>query len=336
MAEWLERAAVKLFGTLALLAVSSGLAAQTVVGRDSPPDPFAFFRSVVPITASDRQNIARGQSIVRILPGRDRQVAVFTAVPLQADGDRLIAWIRHIVQLKKNPVVLAIGRFSRTPDVADLAGLTLDEDDVRTIRGCSETDCGIKLTPAEIRELQQTVPDTSRAGPSLQETFRRIVVRRVVQRETAEPADTAAPAVRLWDPDQTVEVDAFTYWSKERFSGKPVISATHVRILRSIDSRLPDVIVAEDQVFATHYINKSTSLIALLRGDGDGPNYLAYLNRSQVDVLGGLLGGVVRMGVEHRLKAQAPTVLKDLRRKIESGIPEDEAADLQTPAVNYR
>jgi hypothetical protein len=52
-----------------------------------------------------------------------------------------------------------------------------------------------------------------------------------------------------------------------------------------------------------------------------GPNYLVYVNRSQVDVLRGMFGGIVRWFIEHRLKDEAAEVLQGLRRRLESGEP---------------
>ena len=52
-------------------------------------DPFAFVRPSVAITEDDRRQLDRGASIARILPGQDREVAVFAAVAVDIDGDRL-------------------------------------------------------------------------------------------------------------------------------------------------------------------------------------------------------------------------------------------------------
>jgi hypothetical protein len=46
-----------------------------------------------------------------------------------------------------------------------------------------------------------------------------------------------------------------------------------------------------------------------------------YLNRSHVDAFQGLLGGMVRRVVERRVKAEAPSVLRGLRLRLESGPP---------------
>jgi hypothetical protein len=49
--------------------------------------------------------------------------------------------------------------------------------------------------------------------------------------------------------------------------------------------------------------------------------YLAYPNRSDLDVLSGLWGGLVRMVLERRLKAEATGVLEALRARLETGPP---------------
>jgi hypothetical protein len=58
-----------------------------------------------------------------------------------------------------------------------------------------------------------------------------------------------------------------------------------------------------------------------MRGEPGGPNYLVYVNRSQVDVLHGMFAGIIRWFMQRRLKAEAATVLQGLRRRLESGEP---------------
>ena len=68
------------------------------------------------------------------------------------------------------------------------------------------------------------------------------------------------------------------------------------------------------------YVNASLGITAILRGESGACNY-RYLNRSEVDVLGGMFGGLVRWLVQRRLKAEAANVLQGLRRRLESGEP---------------
>ena len=116
-------------------------------------------------------------------------------------------------------------------------------------------------------------------------------------------------------------LESFVYWSKERLARRAIISATHVSILRSDEPGLPDALAAGKEIFATQYINASLGITAIVRGEPGALNYLVYVNRSEVDALGGVFGGVVRWFVQRRLKEQAATVLQGLRRRLESGEP---------------
>jgi hypothetical protein len=81
------------------------------------------------------------------------------------------------------------------------------------------------------------------------------------------------------------------------------------------------VLVAGKQIFCTHYVNASLGLTALMLGERGGPNYLVYVNRSEVDVLHGMFGGIIRWFMQRRLKAEGANVLQGLRRRLESGEP---------------
>ncbi len=68
-------------------------------------------------------------------------------------------------------------------------------------------------------------------------------------------------------------------------------------------------------------MNGSLALTAIMRGGAGSPNYLVYLNRSEVDVVGGFWGSLVRLVVERRLKAEASEVLQGVRKRLDSGDP---------------
>ena len=132
-------------------------AAALVAAPATALDPFAFFRPSIAVSADDRRELDRGQSIARVVRGTDREVGVFAAVQVSIDGDRLVAWVRQIAELKKSPYVLAIGRFSDPPRIEDLKGLTLDDEDLSAIRRCRPGDCDLKLARSEMNVLRQTL-----------------------------------------------------------------------------------------------------------------------------------------------------------------------------------
>ena len=346
-----------------VLGLASGSLSDTKETHEANLDPFAFFRPSIAVSADDRRDLDRGQPIARVVRGADREIAVFAAIQVSSGGDRLVAWTQEIGELKKSPYVLAIGRFSDPPAIQDLDSLTVDDGDLSAIRRCRRGDCELKLAGAEIDRLQQPIAEAGdNWKPVLQDAFRQIVLQRVegylanghAALQGYEDKDGllslgarfssllkrsvfltgAAPRfaeyLDRYPRAPISEVESFIYWSKERLDGKAIISATHVSILRGGASGLPDALVAGKGIFATHYVNASLGLTAIMRGRPGSPNYLAYVNRSDVDVVGGLFGGLLRVFMERRLKKEASTVLLGLRQRLESGDPMSQGARLNS------
>ncbi len=334
-----------------LMAPAATLLALGVATAAPAADPFAFFRPGVDVTANDRRQLAADEPVTRVLPGKDHQVAVFAAVPVNIDGDRLVAWTRRITELKKSAYVTAIGRFSDPPRVEDLRALALDDADLSAIRGCHPGDCALKLSAAEMETLRHAAAVGAEDWKAAaQQAFREVVLQRVRQylddgqvpayedksrpvepssRFTALLAETTFLTTQVpefvhhlsSEPAGAPQIESFFYWSKERLSGKAIVSVTRVSIFRGADADSPAVLVAGRQIYATHYFDASLGLTALLHGEPGGRNYLAYVNRSDVDVLGGFFGGLVRAVMQRRMKGEAADVLRDLRRRLESGAP---------------
>jgi hypothetical protein len=298
--------------------------------------------------------------LARTLSARDGQLAAFVATRLDAPPDALVAWTRAIAELKRSKFVLAIGRFSDPPRPSDLEHLTLDERDLDAIRRCHPGACGLKLSSADIESLTAAVASAG-AGwrDAVQREFRRLLAERVIQYRTGgltalpPPADRRKsvglddalsaiveqspylkklPNVVAWlkdYPHADSTVESFFYWSKEHYGeGKPVISITHVGIVRpESDHRLPAILVAGKQIFATHYIEGGLGLTMVVRDASNGAPYLAYVNRSQIDMLRGFFGALVRGALEDRVERQAPLIVRGLRARLESGNPPDELPD---------
>jgi hypothetical protein len=323
-------------------------------------DPFEFLAPWVIVSPEDRARLDRDQVLTRTLPGTDGQLAVFVATRLNAQPDALVAWTRAIAELKRSTFVQAVGRFSDPPSPSDLERLTLDERDLDAIRRCRAGACGMKLSAGEIESLTAVVAG---AGPgwqdAVQREFRRLLTERVIQYRAgglaslspladrknprrAEDAFSAIverspylrklPRVVAWlkeYPHADSGVESFFYWSKEHLGQcKPVISVTHVCIVRPQSGHgLPAILVAGKQIFATHYFEGGLGLTMVLRDSTNGTQYLAYVNRSQVDMLRGFFGGFVRVVLEDRVERQAPLIVRGLRERLESGNPRDEDSD---------
>jgi hypothetical protein len=67
-------------------------------------------------------------------------------------------------------------------------------------------------------------------------------------------------------------------------------------------------------------MNGSWSVSTLIRDDAQS-RYFVYVNETEVDLLGGFFGGLIRAIIERQLKGEAVAVLTGLRKRLESGPP---------------
>lgn len=323
--------------------------------RPVSADPFAFFSPTVTLSTGDRSRLDRGEVVVHVIPSGDKQVALFAAVRLSANPDTLTTWTRAIAQFKRSTFVTAVGRFSAPPQVADVDALRLDADDLASLRRCRAGDCDLKLTAAEIDALRHAI-DAAPADweSAAQREFRRLVLARVVtvqrdglrglspladRRPPVRPADSAdallsssayltahAPALveglRRFPAVPVPSAESFFYWSQERFgTGKPVTMATKVDIVRPTQASAPAVLVVAQEILATHYRNGSLGISAVVTDPATSAHYFVYVNRSELDLLSGLLGGVKRAILEGRLRRQVGDVVDGVRRRLEGPGP---------------
>ena len=180
------------------------------------------------------------------------------------------------------------------------------------------------LPPSADREEPESV-ETEFAPLLKNSTFLRTQLPGLAEYLTHFPAHPmpAAPG-KTSGTGQNVAIDhrpgeSFLYWSKEGLGGKPIISITHVSILKPNDHLAPEAIVVSRQIFASHYVTGSLAVTAVTGGASG--HYLTYLNRSRVDILDGVFGGLVRRIAERRLREEAGDVVDGLRRRLESGDP---------------
>jgi hypothetical protein len=275
----------------------------------------------VTLNQADRDRLDRRDLIVRILPAHDGELAVFAASRLDAGPDALVAWTRAIAELKKGPFVPAIRRFSEPPVPQDLEGLRLDEGDLDDIRGCRPDRCDLKLAAGEIVSMRAAIAGGGAAWTeAVQDEFRRIILARLDSYRAGVPnIETSLagyPGIDLADSE------SFFYWSKERYgNAKPVIAVTHVTIIRPGADGQPVVLVLGKDIFATHYRNASLGMTAIVRDHVRDVSYLVYVNRSHVDVLGGVFGGLKRKVIEGRIRSESADLLTRVRNRLEGGAP---------------
>jgi hypothetical protein len=327
-------------------------------------DPFASFRPWVEITPADRARADRGETIVRILPADDQQVAILGVLALRTEPDAFVAHMRNIEALRTNPPRVPLTkRFSEPPVRGDLAPLVLEPEEAARIRRCEAGDCKVKLSAPEIARLRAAA-DAGADHDGLEQAFRDVLFDRVTSYlagglGSLPPYADKSPGVSTADatarvlgrlPFLTTRLpglaafvsqfprasigggSGFLYWAVDRVEDRSIVSATHVAITRHPPaSGLPAVVVAGKQIFATHYYHASLGLTCLV---GEGPRYLVYINRTELDVLGGFFGPLKRAVLESRLKRDVAGLLAGLRTRLER--PPPGAPDVAGRATSRR
>lgn len=308
--------------------------ALAVVVMTAATDPFAFLGPTAALSDTEQRKLADGEAVVRTVKSRPREVTMVAAVRIGVDGTRLVSWYRSIAQLRESPYVPEIGRFSDPPRLEDLNGLTIDPVDVDELRRCRPDDCGLKLRPPEVVELKRGFTEPrARQHEAVQTASRRMVLVRAHDYLQRGCPDGPPPPILLpvhW-PQLAAHImqyprvslpdtESFLYWSKEKLSGKPIVSATHVIIAYGRGAGLPSPIVVSRQIFATHYVDGAWGMTSIVP-DERGLKYLVYVNQTEIDLLRGVFGGLVRSAVERQLRSPAADLLQGVRRRLEGGDP---------------
>jgi hypothetical protein len=301
--------------------------------------------------------------VVTVVPSKGRNLAVTGQARTTATAGRLAAWTRTVEALYRGRYVPAIGRFSHAPRVEDLAGLTVDDQELKDLRGCRPGDCEVRLAAHEIDVIRQAAAD-DRTGHALTLAFKRVLVARADEylraglgpappyRDHERPESPQAEFMelsasieseRVADPRvlayyQTYPaaadgVESFLYWSKESLGGgKPIVSITHVAFFRNA-APFPHVTVAARQVYASHYLTASLSLTTIEECGDSAFHTLGYMRRIRTDAFEGTFGWLVRGIVERRIRSDGPAALDLLRRTLEGGDPPAHDAPVSRAAM---
>jgi hypothetical protein len=312
----------------------------------APVDGLSTLIPDVVLDASERRQLAGGEPIVKLTAARDGHLELNGVIRADISTERFLRWMTSVEALQRGKYVPEIGRFSPTPHDADLAGLTIDDEDLGDLVRCRPGDCGVKLSAEEILAIGgRRDPQHARAG------LRQVLVQRAAQyiacgdlatppySDDDEPVNPAIAFASVMQRMRFFERDlrcyasylrtypardphveqSFLYWSKETLGLKPIISITHLSAERFAGPWLPAAVVVAKQVYASHYKNASVTVTALV-SDGNA-RFVVYANRTHVDAFGGRFGGIVRRLVQRRVAAEAPAVLRHLRYRLESGDP---------------
>src|ERR1700751_2012584 len=148
--------------TLLLFPSSKG----SIRATDQAAEPDKFFREYIGLNDGQIASIHSGKAIAKIIesPTPD-EVFVFGSVYINSTPESYLKFASDIEQLRKLPAYLGIRKFSDPPQLSDLEGFTLDEDDIKELKNCKPDSCKVQL-PAESmdqfkKQVNWSAPDAA-------------------------------------------------------------------------------------------------------------------------------------------------------------------------------
>lgn len=320
--------------------------------RSRAADFDEFLRQEAGASETDLKRLAHSNDpFAKLLPNNHKgEIGVLGAIRMPVTIDFFIDRFRHIEVFKAGREVLGIGRFSDPPNEQDLTNLTLGREALKAIPACRPGKCGLKLSSAMMTRLRKSAESSGRSG-TVEREFRAVLIdyvgryaqkgtQSMISYDDEDPSADSAKAfleivdqfawLRHWTPQffdvlqnappkSNSEIDEFLYWSKESFGLKPVVSVTHVMIVKKTVGSRKWAFIASKQIYADHYLDASLGLTIVAEESGDASNALislAYFNRTQTDGLRGWLASLQRPIVEHRVRKALLKNLGDMKQRL--------------------
>jgi hypothetical protein len=330
-----------------LFLVAAGSAQHAVEQTDLQ----AFLRTTLHLSDGETSALNQGRAIVKTLPATTgREMTTVGGIRIRGSAPAFVAQFRTLEGFRTSQFVKQISRFSDSPQLRDLDPLIVDPEDLEALRKCRVGDCDVQLSADDIRRFNREIdwrsPSAAAEASALYKTIlfehlseyraggrARLITYNDRETPVVLPVETSAlldlkpslidrvPAfadyLRHYPSRNLPQVEDFFYWSKEVFGFKPVIGLNHVSLFTN--DRGGDVTIATTQLYASHYMDGSMAVSALLPNSDDGTDfYWLYVNRSRVGRLAGMVGTLSRPIVQRRARAGLSRSLLQTKQRLEA------------------
>ncbi len=331
--------------------IAAALATLVLPARAQQADVDRYLRDVAKFSADELASFGAGHVISKATTSADDgEIAVIAAVTIRATRDRVAAYFRQFVTYEDGQVTLQFGEFHDPPQPADVAKLTVPDEDIAALRTCKPGDCDVKVGGAGLAELQAAVnfnaPDAAtRVNAFVRERLVAYVAGYIARGNAAlvtyhdksEPTSLAtewqgilrnSPNIITYAPLLATYLEYYPkahlpggtdllYWAKENYAGNVVVHADHMVTWQ--DPQRPDrTTIAQKQIYASHYYNGSLAISTIIDRPGPTPSAtIIYFNRSRGDLLKGGFGGIKRRVAESQAKKVAEETLETLKTGLE-------------------
>jgi hypothetical protein len=319
------------------------------------PDLRTYFTEYIGLSDDQIAAIRNGDAVTKNLRSRTAdEIFVFGAVYIKAEADSYLKFSRDFDRLRSLPGYLAIHQFSNPPELSDLKDFAFDDEDIKALKNCKTGDCEVQMPTSSIEELHRSV-DLS--APDAEAQVDRLLQQTVLDRLTAYQREgnqvlgpyndkrhpTLVPeqfkymlsyskALPRYFPDfdnyllnypagQPSDVENTFYWAKVKFGLKPTLRVVHVLTLRRETPAGPVIVVAEKQLYSSHYFETALDLAFCIPETSDSSGrgfYLIMAMGSEQAGLTGFKGSIVRKVAVDRSASSLQKSLMAIKNALES------------------
>ncbi len=306
--------------TLALLPLAllfwadAGRAQAQAVAR---PDPLGVLWAIGRLTPAENRLLIRGGAVAKTVETDDRsEILTFAAVKVSTTASRALERLRDVEARRGEPWTRQIGRLANPPANPDFSGLTLDASDAQFLASCRLHRCELRLPGEAIEKLPKELLATPAAARQERASvlFRELLTRYTEAYHTHgntalfyyenndDPVGIPASLAKLMERSQFLnelapdvyaylshypegkpaDVEDLTYWVKEKFWLRDVVSLNHVTLTDRHTEVGRLVLVVSKQLYATRYYESSLGVTAFC--EGPSGVFVVLVNRTRADI----------------------------------------------------
>jgi hypothetical protein len=284
-------------------------------------------------------------------------VFVFGTVYVEASPESYLKLASDVDALRKLPGYLAIQSFSDPPQLSDLAGFTLEKQDIEELKNCKPGHCEVQLPTDAMEGFKQSI-DWSAPGAAnrVNRLARQMAFQALLNymnggntalgvyrdknhpaavAETFETLITRLNALPVYLPElneylleypkaKSDKVQTGFYWEEVNFGLKPTFRIVQRVVYRGASPSDPAYALAEKQLYASHYFETALDLTVCVR-DAQRPGfYIITVKGSKQAGLTGLKGSIVRKVAVDKARSSLGRVLATIKQTLESHHTQDD------------
>jgi len=292
----------------------------------------AFFKNNIGLSQDQITAIRNGQPVAKNLESRTpAEIFVFGAVYINAAPEGYLKFASDYARLHKIPGYLAIEKFSDPPQLSDLKGFAFGSEDVKGLKSCKPSNCQIQLPASTMEAIHQSINwSAPNVDDQVNEFIQKLALQRMllyqkegnrilgaVYNDKRQPTNVAeqfkymlsySKALPKLLPDfynyllaypdsKPPNVDNIFYWDNVKFGLKSTLRIVHVVTMKGTTAQEPAYVIAEKQLYSSHYFETALDLTFCIPGSDDPKQsgfYLVKAMGSEQAGLTGFKGSIVR------------------------------------------